>query len=151
MTDREYVSEQLKLTHVYYETYLNIRDSEGSSAGMVVNYGGTGGGKTNRISNLTAQQAIRAAGFDSVMTRKLKWVDCVWSVFTHLFSSASKRERDIAYVLYHKALLGWTFARIAEGGLPSGAKVTRQCIYQHYDKAVDAVAEEAKKRDLLTR
>lgn len=146
---RAIVLDKMNRMYMDYEMYLNMRQMDSSSAGMVASYAAVGGGKTNRITSLTEQEALRAANFDAKIAARLQWIDCAWSVFMRFMAHSGAREKNIAYVLFHRALLGWTFSRIASGKLPSGSEVTRQRIYQLYEKAVDAVMAEAEKRGLL--
>lgn len=149
MTNREEVMYRLKRMYIDYELFMQDAGQELSSVGMVVNYGGTGGGKTNRIADHVASAAIRAANIDPKKAERYKWVDCVWKVFFHFLTKPAQRDKVIAHVLYHKALLGWTYAKIAENGLPNGASVSRQRIQQYYDIAIDVIVDEAKSRGLL--
>lgn len=149
MSEREYVIEKLSCMHVDYDLYLNIRQTESASTGLVASYNAVGGGRTNRITSLTEQAALRAAGYDAKLAERLRWIDCVWSVFMQHMAKPEDRSRNVAYVLFHRALLGWTYARIASSKLPNGRTVSRQYIYQLYDKAVDAVMIEVKKNGLL--
>ena len=146
---RDIVLNKLRLMYVDYERFMAAPERTDGSAGLVVNYGATGGGRTNRISDHVAMQAIRNAYVDPKNAERAKWLECTWSVFMHFLSQTGTREKIIAHVLYHKAFLGWTFAKIADNGLPNGVRVSRQRIYQYFDAAVDEIVKEAVKRGLL--
>lgn len=147
---RDVVFEKLRLMHIDYERYTNKPEMVMGSSGLVVNYGSVGGGQTNRTSDIVAMQAIRNANVDPRIAEHMKWLECTWSVFERLLKQTEMRGKIMAYVLFHKAFLGWTYAKIAEYGLPNGATVSRQRIYQYFEKAVDEVALEAVKRGLLS-
>lgn len=128
---------------------------ETSSAGMTATYSEIRSGRTNRIVDHTARFAIQAANLTPHQLDALHWVECVWAVFmeassTKAGSANSRRlKRMVGQVLYYRALLGWTFAKIASTDLLGGRKVSTQRAYQLYDEAVDLVLEEAIRRGLV--
>lgn len=148
--NRTKVRNALMMMYMDYDMYLNMRQEYGSSTGMVANYNATGGGgRTNRIARLTEQEALKAVSIDADLMKRLRWIDCVWSVFMKNVAHPQMRERNMGYVLFHKALLGWTFEKIASTTLPSGSKVTRQRIHQYYEMALGYVETEAEEMGLL--
>ena len=155
----EKTRERLKYMHCEYRYYHNCDEREISSVGMVLAYGKTVVGRTNRTSDATAMNAMRLANISKDRLESLKWMDCAWRVF--LRGSAFALDRDklgmherrrrstVSYVLYYKAFLGYTFDRIASMGMPHGGRVSRQRVYDFFEQAVQDVAMEARKEGLV--
>ena len=130
-----------------------------SSAGLVPSYSLVTSGRTNRTSDLTAMQGVALANTPPEKIESLKWMDCAWRVFMRgtapilaqekLKINERRNRSTVSYVLYHKAFLGKTFQRIAEMGLPSGAKVSCQRVHDYWKLAVEEVAIEAMKDGLV--
>ena len=145
--------------HVEYRHYLNNDVREISSVGMVPSYSPITSGRTNRTSDFTAMHAVRLASIPEDKLESLRWMDCAWRVFQRGTTAGMNRETlrlnerrnrtTVAYVLYHKAFLGYTFQRIADMGLPSGAKVSRQRVADYWELAISEVAKEATKAGLI--
>lgn len=155
----EKTRERLKYMHCEYRHYLNCDEREISSAGMVLAYGKTVVGRTNRISDSTAMNAMRLANISKDRLESLKWIDCAWRVFMRGSVSALDRDKPgmyecrrratVSYVLYYKAFLGYTFERIASMGMPHRGIVSRQRIHDFFEQAVQDVAMEARKEGLV--
>lgn len=155
----EKTRERLKYMHCEYRHYLNCDEREISSIGMVLVYGKTAVGRTNRTSDATAMNAMRLANIPKDRLESLKWMDCAWRVFLRGSVSALDRDKPgmherrrratVSYVLYYKAFLGYTFERIASMGMPHGGKVSRQRVYDFFEQAVQDVAMEARKEGLV--
>lgn len=155
----EKTRERLKYMHCEYRHYLNCDEREISSTGMVLVYGKTAVGCTNRTSDVTAMNAMRLANIPKDRLESLKWMDCAWRVFLRGSVSALDRDKPgmherrrratVSYVLYYKAFLGYTFERIASMGMPHGGKVSRQRVYDFFEQAVQDVAMEARKEGLV--
>lgn len=155
----EITRQRLLYMHCEYRHYMNGDVRDISSAGMVPSYSQVTSGRTNRTSDFTAMQGIALANIPPEKLESLRWIDCAWRVFQRGTSHALAKEKPkinvrrnraaVAYVLYHKAFLGYTFDRIAAMGLPSGAKVSRQRIHDYWELAIHEVAEEARKEGLV--
>ena len=155
----EITGERLKYMHCEYKHYMNNDVRDISSAGLVPSYSLVSSGPTNRTSDLTAMQGIALANISPEKIESLKWMDCAWRVFMRGTSPVlaqkklkinERRNRStVSYVLYYKAFLGYTFRRIAEMGLPSGAKVSIQRIHDFWKLAIEEVAIEARKDGLV--
>lgn len=155
----EITRERLLYMHCEYRHYNNGDMREVSSAGLVPSYSLVTSGRTNRTSDLTAMQGIALANMSPEKIESLKWIDCAWRVFMrgtapilakHKLKINERRNRaTVSYVLYHKAFLGKTFQRIAEMGLPSGAKVSTQRVHDYWNLAIEEVAKEARKEGLV--
>lgn len=155
----EKTRERLKYMHCEYRHYLNCDEREISSAGMVLAYGKTAVGRTNRTSDATAMNAMRLANIPKDRLESLKWMDCAWRVFLRGSVSALDRDKPgmherrrratVSYVLYYKAFLGYTFERIASMGMPHGGKVSRQRVCDFFEQAVHDVAMEARREGLV--
>ena len=160
--DREAIeATRQRLLYMYceYRHYMNNDVRDIPSAGMVPSYSQVTSGRTNRTSDLTAMYGTMLASIPPEKLESLKWMDCAWRVFIRGTSHALAKEKPrinvrrnraaVSYVLYHKAFLGYTFQRIADMGLPSGAKVSRQRIYDYWELAIKEVAVEARKEGLI--
>lgn len=155
----EITSERLKYLHCEYKHYMNGDARELSSAGLVPSYSLVTSGRTNRTSDLTAMQGISLANITPEKIESLKWMDCAWRVFMrgtspvlakqNLKINERRNRSTVSYVLYYKAFLGYTFQRIAEMGLPSGAKVSTQRVHDYWKLAIEQVAIEARKEGLV--
>lgn len=155
----EKTRERLKYMHCEYRHYLNCDEREISSAGAVQVYGQSPVGRTNRTSDSTALHAMRLANISRDRLESLKWMDCAWRVFLRGSTSAMDREKlgisarrcraTVAYVLYYKAFLGYTFDQIAAMGMPHRGKVSRQRVHDFFELAVQEVAIEARKEGLV--
>lgn len=155
----ETVRERLRYMHCEYRHYMNCDEREIGSNGLVATYKQASGGRTNRTSDMTAMAGMRRANIPQERLKSLRWIDCAWRVFiggsaaTLRCEAPSVTERQrratISYVLYYKAFLGYTFARIAEMPMPSGRCVSRQRIHDFWEAAIVAVGEEAKREGLL--
>lgn len=143
------INRHLKVMYVDYEMYKDAFENPVSSAGMVANYAPSGSGRTNKISDHTARQAIQNANIDPERLLRLRWLACVHSVFTRLITHSKMRERCKGHVLYHKALLGWTFVKISEIPLPNKSMVTSQYIRMLFNDAIKDIEVEARNRGLL--
>lgn len=155
----EKTRERLKYMHCEYRHYLNCDEREISSAGMVIAYGRSAVGRTNRTSDVTAMNALRLANISKDRLESLRWIDCAWRVFMRGSAFALDRDKPgmherrrrvtVSYVLYYKAFLGYTFDRIASMGMPHGGKVSRQRVRDFFEQAVQDVAMEARKEGLV--
>lgn len=155
----EITKERLLYMHCEYRHYMNGDVREISSAGLVPSYSLVTSGRTNRTSDLTAMQGTALANIPPEKIESLKWMDCAWRVFMRGTTPILSKEKlkinerrnraTVSYVLYHKAFLGKTFQRIAEMGLPSGAKVSCQRVHDYWKLAVEEVAKEAIKDGLI--
>ena len=138
---------------------MNNDERELPSTGMVPSYSQVTSGRTNRTSDFTARHGIMLASIAPDKLESLKWMDCAWRVFMRGITPVTSKEKlrlnerrnrvTVSYVLYHKAFLGYTFQRIADMGLPSGAKVSRQRVQDYWELAIIEDAKEARKEGLL--
>lgn len=155
----EITKQRLLYMHCEYRHYMNCDAREIPSTGMVQGYSQVVSGRTNRTCDFTAMHGMSLANIPLDKLESLRWIDCAWRVFQRGTSYALSKEKPklnvrrnraaVAYVLYYKAFLGYTFERIAGMGLPSGAKVSRQRIHDYWELAVQEVAEEARKEGLI--
>lgn len=151
--------QRLLYMHCEYRHYMNRDAREMTSAGLVPSYSLVTSGKTNRTSDFVAMQGIALANMSPEERESLRWIDCAWRVFMRGTGPVTSKEKlrlnerrnrsTVSYVLYHKAFLGMTFRRIAELGLPSGAKVSIQRLHDYWNLAVEEVAKEARKDGLV--
>lgn len=155
----EITAQRLLYLHCEYKHYMNGDVRDISSAGLVPSYSLVTSGRTNRTSDMTAMQGIALANTPPEKLESLKWMDCAWRVFmrgsapvlaTKKLKINERRNRStVSYVLYYKAFLGYTFQRIADMGLPSGANVSAQRIHDYWKLAIEEVAKEARKEGLV--
>lgn len=155
----EITAQRLLYLHCEYKHYMNGDVRDISSAGLVPSYSLVTSGRTNCTSDMTAMQGIALANTPPEKLESLKWMDCAWRVFmrgsapvlaTKKLKINERRNRStVSYVLYYKAFLGYTFQRIADMGLPSGAKVSTQRIHDYWKLAIEEVAKEARKDGLI--
>lgn len=155
----EKTKERLQYLHCEYAYFMKCDSRSIPSTGMTASYALVNSGNTNRCSDFTAAHAIRLANLSPEKITSLRWIDCAWRVFVRGTSPVLNmnkytiNERRVlaatSYVLYYKAFLGYTFDRIATLGLPSRRAVSRQRVYEFWQRAILEVALEARKEGLV--
>ena len=151
--------ERLLYLHCDYAYFMSSGAEDISTTGMTASYARVTSGRTNRTSDLTACSAIRLANLSPGKKLSLRWVDCAWRVYVrgtspvlamHNYTLNERRVlATISYVLYYKAFLGYTLDCIAAHGLFKRGPVSKQRIYEFWNRAVIEVAKEARKEGLV--
>lgn len=157
----EITRQRLLYMHCEYRHYMNNDARDIPSTGMVPAYAMVSSGRTNRTNDLTAMHGTMLASIPPEKLESLRWMDCAWRVFLRGTQPILAKEKPkinmrrnraaVAYVLYYKAFLGYTFQRIAAMGMPSGRKVSRQRIHDYWELAIQEVAEEACRDGLIRK
>lgn len=156
---RSEVNERLKSMYVDYERYSKMNPIDIGSNGMIAGYSLTGGGRSGKITDLTASTAIRIMSVPPEVRLRIQWLEVTMRIYQRGISEALNHSRishnermrraTISYLLYYRAFRGYTMQRIIDMPLPSGGKPGRGRIYEMWNLAVENVGCEAKKEGLL--
>lgn len=152
---RKIVYERLDLISVETRESMDRLSYADSSRGMVLQYGGTGGGHSGRTPDLTSAAAILSASESNATKNARAWRGLVSSLYADLLRPdveteyQMKHRRLLAWIVFERVLLGKKFSEIAGKEIYAGAHLSLSCLSRYFSEILDLCVDLAVDRGLI--
>lgn len=152
---RRIVHERLELIAVEYRERMDALTFAESSRGLISSYNATGGGRSGKVTDLTAMNAMMDVSETFATKNARDWRGLASRVYGTLLGKAGKtayqikHDEMLAWLLFHRVLMGMKLSEIAKNECFGDGHVVQKTLTRYYSELIDLIVPLAVKQGLI--